>query len=425
MGHRGCNEVNCAVSFYVQKSLAHGPIRFGVSPRLTPEEIDSEAGLSTGPTGEFLRKRTHGFFFADTRPIGLPAFSTPPSIARQPFLQTMRGEGARGIGFLALMAVGFFFMLLGIAVVARKGPQGWIPFILGAGMVAAPVIITAQKRRAIRIKEDQERAIHEEREKRHRAMLEGYAAALEKLRKDPSEANLAAVQRERQTLEVPYKVWSQLAKRSVLQIGFDALTNLTPARSAEIAQRMSRAADAVGLQREDERETKLALYAAATWHLLADDRLGTTQAEELRQLREGLGIAEADAPDEAQAIEEFRKLQGITRSNVPRAQCGVRLRFREYCIHTTRVTLLSDKGVARGTGSLTVTNKRVVVDAKKKMDIELMQIDDVEVDADLSLLTIKAAKPARPVTLKVEQPIYTAALIDLATTIDERPKGFA
>lgn len=413
------------MTFYVQKSLAHGPIRFGVSPRQTLEEIDPEPGLSTGPAGEFLRKRTHGFFFADTRPIGIPVLSTPPGIARQPFMQTLRGEGMRGIGYLVLMIVGLLFVLLGLLTVARKGPAGWVPFILGVIMIATPIVITANARRAARAKEDKERAEREERNKRHNEMLQGYGAALERLRADPSEENLAAATREREKLEVPYRVWSQLAKRSVLQIGFDALAKLGPARSKEVSALMSRASQAIGLQREDERDTKLALYTILVWHLLADDRLGNAQAEQLRQFREGFGISEADVPEEAQAIDEFRKLQGVTRSNLPKAQCTIKMRFREHCIHSARATMLSDEGEGRGTGTLWITNKRVFLDARRSIEIELMQIDDVEVDVDRNTLTIKAAKPQKPVTVRVDQPIYTAALLDLATTIDERPRGFA
>lgn len=413
------------MTFYVQKTLAHGPIRFGVSPRQPVDEIDSDAALSTGNSGDFLRKRTHGFFFADIRPIGTPVLPSGPSITRQPFMQTMRDDGARSIGFLALMILGAILFLLGLAVVMRKGPQGWIPVIIGAGMIGAPIVVTAQRRRVVRLKEEKDRAEREEREKKHRAMLEGYAAALEPLRKDPSEANLNAATREREKLEVPYRVWSQLAKRTVLQIGFDALARMKPEKAKEVSALMSRAGEAVGLTREDTHDTKLALYSIVIWHLLADDRLGPNQGEELRRLREGFGVSDADLPAETQAIEEFRKLQGVTRNNLPRVQCGIKLRFREYCIHSTRVTMLNDKGVARGTGSLTITNKRVFIDVKKGFDIELMQIDDVEVDIDLDLLTIKAAKPEKPIVMKVEQPIYTAALIDLATAIDERPHGFA
>lgn len=413
------------MTFYVQKSLAHGPIRFGVSPRHASEEIDRDAGLSTGATGEFLRKRTHGFFFADTRPIGLPVLHTPPSIARQPFFQTMRGEGTRGVGYLALIIAGALFSLLGLLVLARKGPQGIIPLLLGVIMITFPIVRTAQQRRAARIKEERERAEHEERNKRFQAALELYGGALERLRKDPTEANLDAVTRARETLEVPYRVWAQLAKRTVLQIGFDALAKHGPARASEVSELMARASDAVGLMREDEHDTKLALYSIVIWHLLADDRLGTVQADQLRLFREGFGISEADVPEDAAAIEEFRKLQGVTRSNLPRTQCNIKMRFREYCIHSTRCTMIDAHGNAHGTGTLWVTNKRVFIDARKKMDVELMQIDDVEVDVDLNLLTIKAAKPDQPITMRVEQPIYSAALIDLATTIDERPRGFA
>ena len=413
------------MTFYVQKSLAHGPIRFGVSPRQPLDEIDADASLSTGPAGEFLRKRTHGFFFADTRPIGLPVLHTPPSIARQPFFETMRGQGARGLGFLALMAVGALFALLGLLVLARKGPQGLIPLILGVAMIVTPVVLTAQQRRAARLKEERERAEHEERNRRFQGMLERYGAALEQLRADPSETNLTNVTREREQLEVPYRVWSQLAKRSVLQIGFDALAKLGPARAREVSNTMSRASQAVGLMKEDEHDTKLALYTIGVCHLLADDRLRPNQSDALRQYREGFGITEADVPEEKAAIEEFAKLQGVTRSNLPRTQCNIKMRFREYCIHSSRCTLLDDKDNARGTGSIWITNKRVFIDARKKIEIELMQIDDVEVDVDLNLLTIKAAKPDKPVTLRVEQPIYTAALLDLATSIDERPRGFA
>lgn len=413
------------MSFYVQKTLAHGPIRFGVSPRQALEEIDSDPGLSTGRSGEFVRKRTHGFFFADMRPIGAPSLPSAPSIRNSTFADTLR-EG--GIGFIVLMIIGAIFILIGLSVIVRKPAAragGVFEVILGIAMIAAPIVLTAKKRHGIRLNEEKERAQREERESRFRAMLEGYAAALEKLRQDPSDANFAAVTQQREQLEVPYKVWSQLAKRTVLQIGFDALARLTPAKSEEVSALMSRAGDAVGLMREDVADTKLALYSILVWHLLADDRLGTAQSEQLDAVRRGFGISEADAPEEKQAVDQFGTLRGMTRSNLPRTDCTIKLQFREHCIHATRGTLMSEKAVARGTGSLFITNKRVVIDVRKALDVPLMQIDDVEVDADRNLLTIRAAKPQKPVTMQVDQPIFTGALIDLATSIDERPRGFA
>ena len=413
------------MTFYVQKSLAHGPIRFGVSPRLALEEIDRDTGLSTGKSGEFLRRRTHGFFIADTRPIGAPVLPAAPSISRTPFWQSLRGEGPRGLGFLALMILGAIFILLGFAVVAKKGAAGWVEVILGAIMIGVPITLTAQKRRQMRAQEEKERAEREERERRHRAMLETYTSALNRLRENPNDENLSVATREREALDLPYEIWSPLAKRTVLQIAFDALARLGPSGAKQAADLMSRAGAAVGLTEGDKVETKLDLYRIFVWHLLADDRLGRLQSEQLAIFRNGFAIEDADVPAESQAVEEFRRLQGLTRDKLPRTQCTMRLKFREYCIHATRGTLLNAKGAARGTGSLFVTNKRVYIDVKKSIEIELMQIDDVEVDVDRNLLTIKAATAKTPVIMKVEQLIYTAAIIDLATGIDERPKGFA
>ena len=413
------------MTFYVQKSLAHGPIRFGVSPRQKLEEIDDDPGLSTGRAGEFLRRRTDGFFFADALPVSAPTLPAAPSISRTPFLESLRGEGPRGIAFLALMALGAILVLLGIGVVLRKSAAGWLEVIVGIAMIAIPIILTAKKRREIRLQEEKERAEREERERRHREMLEAYVSALQRLRADPSDENLEAAARERQALELPYEIWSPLAKRTVLDIGFEALARLNPAGAKQVSDLMSRTAQAVGLTSADEVEVRLDLHRALVWHLLAADRYGDTQAEQVETFRHGFDILDRDVPAEVQAVEEFRMLRGVDRSNLPRKQCDIRLGFREYCIHSTRGTVLNEKHAPRGTGSLYVTNKRVLVDAKKPIDIPLMQIDDVEVDLDKNLLTIRPGRPAKPLLVQVEQPIYTAAVIELATAIDERPKGFA
>lgn len=413
------------MSFYVQKSLAHGPIRFGVSPRQTLDAIDSDAALSTGKSGEFLRRRTQGFFFADTRPIGAPTIPTVKTIGRTPFWQSLRGEGPRGIGYLALMILGGILLLLGFAVIVRKGREGWVEVILGIILIAVPIALTARERQRIRLQEEKERAEREEREQRHRAMLESYTKALEKLRGNPSDENLAATTAEREALELPYEIWSPLAKRTVLQIGFDALARLTTSGAKQVSDLMTRAGTAVGLSDPDRLETKLDLYRVFVWHLLADDRLGPSQSEQLGLLRKGLSVADEDIAADTAAVEEFRKLQGIGPGNVPRTKCAVPIKLREYCIHSTRATLLNAKGRARGAGSLAITNKRIVIDVKKAIEIELTQIDDVEVDVDANLLTIRAASSKRPLVMRVDQPIYTAALIDLATSINERPRGFA
>jgi hypothetical protein len=413
------------VTFHVQKSLAHGPIRFGVSPRQTLEQIDGDAALSTGGSGEFLRRRTQGFFFADSKPVGAPSLPATPSISRTPFWESLRGEGPAGIGFVALLILGAIFVLLGFAVVVRKGAAGWVEVILGTVMIATPIVLTAKKRGQIAAQEEKERAEREERERKQRAMLDAYTAALKRLRDDPSDANLESMAREREGLELPYEIWSPVAKRTVLQIGFNALARFKPSGSKQVADLMTRAATAVGLSAANAQEVKLDLYRILVWHLIADDRLGDVQSGQLKLFRQGFDMADRDVPVEAQVAEEFRKLQGIDKSKVPRVQCAIKLGFREYCVQSTRGMLFNEKGHARGAGSLFVTNKRVLIDVKKPIEIPLAQIDDVEVNVDANLLTIRAAKPDKPVIMQVEQPIYTAAIIDIATSIDDRPRGFA
>jgi hypothetical protein len=222
------------VTFYVQKSLALGPIRFGVSPREPMENIDGDAHLSTGASGEFLRRPSSGFYFADTRPRGKPTLPASRSISSTPFLSSLRPADARGWGYIALIVLGTIFVVLGFAVVMRKGAQGWIEVILGAAMIATPLVLTAQKRRLLRLQEEKERVEREAREKREREMLASYVAALEKLRQNPNEETLRAAAAERESLDLPYEIWSPLARQVLLDIGFKTLHRLTPARRGQV-----------------------------------------------------------------------------------------------------------------------------------------------------------------------------------------------
>ena len=410
------------MTFYVRKSLAHGPIRFGVSPRHPVEEIDTEPSLSTGAAGEFLRRSTHGYFFADTRPIGALEMPKPSSLASTPFFSALKPEDARGWGFLAMMIVGFLLVLLGFAVLLNKGPQGWIPVILGVALMSTPVGIIAAKRRVIRAQEEKDRAEREERERRNREAMGSYATALERVRTDPSEANLTSVARERENLELSYKIWRPLAKRSLLHIGFDALSRLGLARTREAAQLMDRAGKAVGLDNPDTHDVKLDLYQTVVWHLLADDRLGPVQMAQLENLRGGFGVTDNDTEDEQQAIGQFDRLRGIKRDSLPKQDCAIQLGFRENCIHVSAGEVHEKRGAEKAT--LYLTNKRVIIDGKRRREVTLARIDDVEVVVNANILTIQVARPDPHLRLTVEQPLYTAALIDIATTIDERPRSF-
>jgi hypothetical protein len=417
------------MTFFVTRSLATGPIRFGVTPRRDLDAIDSDAGLSTGPAGDFLRRRRDAFFFADSRSAVAAVLPTTRSVTSMPFWTSLKPDGTpRRWGFLGLMALGVIFILLGFAVIIAKGGQGWVEVVLGIAMIATPIVLTAQERKLLREKEERERVEREAREKRNREMLASYTAALERAHETPDAAALEVLRRERETLELPYDIWSPLARRTVLQIGFEALGRLGPAGAGEVATSMTDAANAAGLTPEDEVATKTDVYRTVVWHLLADDRHGDAQEAQLDQLRRGFNVWERDVPPESKAVEEFHRLRGISTRSLPRTECTIRLGFHEYCVHHAQGHVVEEKRKQRVAGEpldLYVTNKRLIVTTKKPVEIPLPKIDDVEVDVDTNTMTIEYAGAKHPIRIEVADPIYTASLIDIATSLNERPRGFA
>lgn len=388
--------------FYVQKRLALGPIRFGVNGRRPVAAIDDDPSLSTGPRGEFLRRHLQDFFFADnTRAAGPSVLPTTRSVASTPFLQSLKPDGTRrGWSFLALMLAGALFVLLGLLVLVRKGASGWVEVILGLAMIATPIVLTAQRRRQLREQEARARAEREAIETRNRKMLADYSTALERVRTGRSDDALATLERERRELTLPYDIWSAAARDAVLRIGFEELAKGGPGA----ARIVDRTAAAAGLTAEDTRTLKRDLYSTFVWHLLADDRLGPAQETLLATFRDALGL---DSGDDA-SVEQFRRLRELDLHNAPKVDCSIELAFREYCILQT--------------GGLAVTNRRLVVQEKKPLSIELPKIDEVSVDADEGALVIRST--VKFLRLPVADPILTAAIVEQAGELETKPKGF-
>jgi len=384
------------MTFFVSKQLPTGSIRFGVSPRRRLEEIDDRSEFSTSPDGQFARQRQEPLFFAGSR--------TTPGATQMP--KTRKGNRYLDAlltlpkPHLGIMAAGLFFVLLGFAVVINKGSQGWIEVVLGLAMIITPAVLIAQQRRIAREKEERERIEREEREQRNREMLTSFSAALERMQAEPSDATIASVRREREQLELPYELWSALARHAVLMIGFHSL------RSPELTRLLSEASQAAGLTEDDAREVREGIVRTLLWHLFVDDRLGPQQSAALDELRGRLGVTTQDP-----ATSEFALLRGITRETVPRHDCELRLGFHEYCIHNT--------------GGLMLTNKRLLLPSQKPAEIALPKIDDLEVDADTNVLTIRADGLKKPLAMRLDDPIYTATLIDIALSLNEKPRSFS
>lgn len=392
------------MTFFVRKRLALGPIRFGVTPRQRVDAIDDDPALSTGAGGEFVRRGgKHGFFFGDVQRFNAPSLPVAKSISSTPFLSSLK----RHLGFVALMAAGVIFILLGLAVVAKKGAAGWVEIILGLGMIGTPIALTARERQAIREQEERERAEREAVEKRNRELLAAYTAALDRVRRERTPDALQALAREREALTLPDEIWVPAARRTALLIGFEELSKRGVDGASEVARIVDDVARSAGLTDDDAGAIKADIYRTVLWHLLADDRVGAQQEARLRALAEALGYR-----GEEEAAEQFRRLRGITAKNLPQVQSPVPLGFQERAIH--------DAGC-----KLVITNKRIIVPGKKQIEIPLPQLNDIDVDADENHVTIDNAVTKKPIVLDVDDPIFTAALLELAAGLDQRPKGFA
>jgi hypothetical protein len=402
------------MTYYVEKQLAFGPIRFGVSTRQALDVIGDDPALSTGPNGEFIRRREDGLFFGDTERVIGPSIPVKPTINQTPFWSSLKPDGTpRGYLFLALMGFGALMIVLGLGVLAKKGPQGWFEIIFGAICIAIPILMTAQQRRTIREREEREHAEREAAVNRNQELLSWYTKALEHLLTDRGENALIALRGERASLDLAYEIWAPAARRVLLRIAFEELSRRGIGESAAISKLLSDAGDAAGLTPDHVHSVKREFYSSVVWHLLADDRLGTVQEAEIKTFREGLELTEDDVEPEMSAIEQFRALRGVAKG-LPRAECPVPLAFQEYCIHQAPLD----------TGMLFITNRRLVAGEKKRTEVAMPRVFEVVVDADDSSIVIKSDQK-KPIRLRTRNPIFTAGLIDMAATLDERPKGFA
>ena len=386
------------MTFFVRKRLALGPIRFGVTPRRTADAIDPDPALSTGPGGEFVRRNRdqQGFFFGDTTRFDAPSLPAAKSVSSTPFWTSLQTQWWH----LALIAAGAAFVLLGFAVVVRKGAQGWVEVILGAAMIGTPIGLTAQERKVLREKEERERAEREAVEKRNRELLAAYTGALERVRSERTPEALEALARERAALTLPDEIWVPAARRTALLIGFEELAN----GRTHVVDDVARAA---GLTDADLAAIKADIYRTVLWHLLADDRVGDAQETRLGELAQTLGYGGSEP-----AAEEFRRLRGVTAKSLPQIEPPLPLGFQERAIHQS--------------DGLVITNRRLIVlSGRKPVDVPLPQLNDIDVDADENVLTIDNVATKKPIVVRVDDAIYTAALLELAAGLNQRPRGFA
>lgn len=408
------------MSFTIQKSLGNSYFRFAVSRRRELRSIDPDPSLSTGPSGEFIRHRPEIFYAADLRQIHKPEVPTLRLVSGTSFWSTLMDGTGRGWAMVGAMAFGALILLLGLANVANGNRAGWVLVIFGLIIAAVPIVITAQKRRSVRLLEERKRKEREERDKRNAELLGVYTNSLEQLRDNPTDETLATVKRENEKLDLPYAVWADAAIGTVLYVGFSTLAKVGPERAAEVADLMDRSSEAAGLIAEDAIGVKHALYSTVLWHFLADDRLGEEQLKTVRHIQKGFKIDPEDVPLDTAAEGQFERLRGVDHRNAPRcAETNVSLGMNEYCMYTSQV---------RPDGNpqpFHVTSKRLLFGSDKhRVELPVAKVDDILVDAERSRVTIRAAELKKPLDFHADEPIYLAAMVDLATRLDDRPKSF-
>ncbi|HXI14169.1 MAG TPA: hypothetical protein VNM92_16215 [Thermoanaerobaculia bacterium] len=421
------------MGFYIRKSVGIGSVRFNVAQRRTDEEIGTDPRhFSTGSGGEYQTSSGGGLYFHEE----LPVDGTSRKIKGEKIPLTGRQMLER-----VLMGVGVLLILIGIAVVMKKGPAGYVEIVIGLAMVIAPPIINAKQRADRRAAEEKIRAERAEIEKRNSELAASFAAKVRLLDEQQDAAALEAVRQEREAADdVPYAAIRKTATAAAIAAGFRALTRFDKVGSRGLANELDDTISAVGLDKADSLLVKKSVYQKAVWDMLADDRLSAAREGVIREIGSELRLTEVDVAIEKTAIEEFRKLKGVTKEKVLIKNPPVKLAFQETCHHVTSGSLLKPgtqkKLLEDGTRTteqvwtpagdckVIVTSRRVIVDGKGGQEITFANLKDVELDGDQKVLALTAEGFKTPLYLSVPDPIFTGSMIGLASSTGEKRPGF-
>jgi hypothetical protein len=406
------------VSFYVRCLLDSGLIRFSVGPRDRAESFDGPLS-STTATGEYKRFRPTGQYFGEQRAAASLAGYTSAAALPSGVWEFIRSSGPRFLyGSVAAFIFGGLMVLLGLAVTARKGLHGLIEVLIGVAIIATPFVLSWQRLRSLREARERERRARAEEEARQREKLGRFANALVRLQQTPDSSSLADIRAQRQAMAVPYEVVAAPARETVLHIAFDAISRLDAIGAAGVMREIDDAADAVGLTGEDAGRIKANAWQKLVWHLLADDRLDAAREATLGQLRAALSLDDSSVEREQRAISSFRALRRTGPGSLAELDSDLPLRFREKLHLKTGATLMrtsrSGGWIEVRPATLYVTSRRLIIRRlRKRIEIPLPRVFDLEVDIDSGVLTIVIAG-RKSYSLALEEPIVAAATIGAA-----------
>jgi len=413
------------MGFYVRKSFGSGPFRFTVSKRGVSTSVGTRGlRVSSGPSGDYLSAGMGGVYMRER--LG--------SRSRQP--QHLDSSWITA----ACVVVGGIFLVFSLMVFSQDRSMGIGCLIPSVVILAIPVFTSAAaatKRRARKKLEQQaaekaarEHTVRAAAEARQRERTGRYVALLESLPNDAGNDVLESVVVAREESGLSYDETIGESAVALQRLVFDVLNKGTTA--SLFANRVEQVCIALGITGENAATARVFLYKRITWSALEDDALSEAEEQFLKKLRELWGVDERLVVTELQATDEFRRLRGLGKENLPVLDVGIKLPRGEVCHHKTTGSLIEERvkrsyvengerkteehWVSVRDGEIYVTSKRVLIVGAGTTDIAYSKILDIEVDVDSNRVTITKDGRKAPYYLRIPDPIYTGSIIELAVS---------
>lgn len=180
---------------------------------------------------------------------------------------------------------------------------------------------------------------------------------------------------------------------------------------------------------EDRPDLWTTAFKQSAWLAVSDSELTLEEETYLRNLSGALRAQGEvkDIAEEERAIQEFAKLRGLSKENLPDLQVDSLMKRGERCHHRTSGAILEERVVRtyqqnneriaeRGLvetrdGDIFITDRRILMVGDGTQELRLGKILEAELDLDRNTLELSMDGRKSAIFLRVADPIYTGHLI--------------